>query len=174
MNMLSWMTELVRNGVGGSSWGGRWSGVVGREAVSSQSLLSLGQKEREKAQQGERSLAALQYLASRRPHLVPAECPQWAWPHCLHSDLSTEDHCLPVSTTPFDLSLSSPSNPPLLPPPPPLYFGNGFITAKTEMFQNWFVKAMGWVLDQTTSGMLLGLCFFLIQSNLSFTSWSKH
>lgn len=35
-------------------------GVVGTEAVSSHSLLSLGQKEREKAQQGERFLAVLQ------------------------------------------------------------------------------------------------------------------
>lgn len=46
------------------------------------------------------------------------------------------------------------------PPSSSLYFGNGFITAKTEMFQNWFVKAMGYVCDQTTSGMLFGLCFF--------------
>lgn len=53
----------MRNGVGGCSvgqLGGRWSGVVGPEAVSSHSLLSLGQKEREKALQGERSLAVLQ------------------------------------------------------------------------------------------------------------------
>lgn len=47
----------------------------------------------------------------------------------------------------------------LTPPPPLLYFGNGFITAKTEMFQNWFVKAPGWVCDQPTSGRLLQLCF---------------
>lgn len=72
-------------------------------------------REREKALQGERSLAVLQQLASQRPHCVPAECPQWAWPHCLHFDLTDEDHSSPVSTTPFDLSHSSPFN-----PPPPL------------------------------------------------------
>lgn len=104
---------------------------MGREAVSSHSLLGLGQKEREKALQGERSLAVLQYLASRRPHLVPAECPQWAWPHCLHSDLSTGDHCLPVSTTPFDLSFSSPFSP----PPPPFVFWKWLHNSQNRCFR---------------------------------------
>lgn len=53
----------MRNEVGACSveeLGSRLSGVVGREAVSSHSLLSPGEKEREKALQGERSLAVLQ------------------------------------------------------------------------------------------------------------------
>lgn len=71
-------------------------------------MLRLGQKEGEKAQQGERSLAAVQQLASRCPHLVPAECPQRAWLCFLHSDPLTEDCGLPISTIPFDfLFLSS-------------------------------------------------------------------
>lgn len=177
MNMLSPMTEWVRNGVGGCSVGesgGCWSSGGGRgwEAVGSHSLLSFGAK-REKALQGERSLAALQWLASRRPHCVPAECPQWARPHCLHFDLSTEDHCSPVSTTPLIYSFLL-----LLTPPPPhlpfsLYFGNVFITAKTEMFQNWFVKALGLVCDQTTSGRPVWgfvLCFFFFNYSATYHS----
>lgn len=103
----------LNDGGMGQEGGVLGGGFAGWEALNSQSLLSLGQKkrEREKAQRGERSLAVLQQPASRRPHLVPAECPEWARSRCLHCDLSTEDHCSPVSTTPFDLSLSSPSHP---------------------------------------------------------------
>lgn len=58
-------------------------------------------KKREKALRGERSLAVLQWLASQRPHCVPAECPQWAWPHCLRFDLSAEDQCCTLFPPPL-------------------------------------------------------------------------
>lgn len=55
MNMLSSTTEWVQKGEGGYRVGelrAGGGGLVEREAVSSHSLLSLGQKEREKAQRG--------------------------------------------------------------------------------------------------------------------------
>lgn len=120
MNMLSRMTEWVRNGVGGcsvgESGGAGWVGTVGAGGGGFPLIVEFWAK-REKALQGERSLAVLQWLASRRPHCVPAECPQWARPHCLHFDLSTEDQCSPVSTTPLIYSFLL-----LLTPPPSLFF----------------------------------------------------
>lgn len=56
-------------GCGVGEFGCRWeAGFI---------LITEAQKESKKALQGERSLAAVHQLASRCPHFVPAECPQW-------------------------------------------------------------------------------------------------
>lgn len=156
IKMLSWMTEWVWKGVGGvvgdfgargvELWGGRrwvpthcWvlgkrrerESAAGREVFGSAPIVGVSASTFSSSWVPTVGMAALPSLwpLDRGPLLACFHHPFWFILFFSFSPLSS------------------------------LYFGNGFITAKTEMFHNWFVKAIGYVCDQTTSGMLSLLCF---------------